>query len=183
VAQVLLHRDTNFSALLELLNGERVRVQKALRVIGWPDSQSDIYAQLSRMSHPSRMSAFLGRTLDFGAEPLKSLVAQQELAGVTHLILSEAAPEDNEARQEHWLFVGLTTFDLAISSLLDLYGAQSLECDWWPSLCISVFEGLAEANPAVKQQLLWYRLQRPNKKQSPIGEEIDHLLDSLQDPE
>jgi hypothetical protein len=64
-AQLLLQRDEKFATLLELLKGERVKTDSALKNIGWPCSQNDIYAQLSRMTHPSRISAFLGRTLDF----------------------------------------------------------------------------------------------------------------------
>jgi len=79
VAQILLHRDGDFSQLRELLEGERVKTGGGLTKIGWPDTQSDIYARLSTMTHPSRISAFLGRTLDFESEPLKSLIAQKIL--------------------------------------------------------------------------------------------------------
>ncbi len=127
VAQILLHRDADFSTLLELLKGERVHVAAALKQIKWPDSQNDLYARLSRMTHPSRTSAFLGRTLDFDCEPLKSLAARQDIAGVAGVILWQGASESKEARQERWVFVALTTFDLAISSLFTLYGAHALE--------------------------------------------------------
>jgi hypothetical protein len=100
VAQILLRSDEDFSKLLELLKGERVHVQDALKRIGWPDSQNDLYARLSRMTHPSRTSAFLGRTLDFESDPLKSLVAKQDIAGVAAVILSQGARESKEARQE-----------------------------------------------------------------------------------
>jgi hypothetical protein len=40
-----------------------------------------------QMTHPSRMSAFLGRTLDFEREPLKSLVTRKDVGGVAHVIL------------------------------------------------------------------------------------------------
>jgi len=102
VAQVLLHRDTDFSTLLELLRGERIHVGGRLKEIGWPDSQSDIYALLSRMAHPSRTSAFLGRTLDFESEPLKSLVAREDITGVARVILWQGARENEEAQAERW---------------------------------------------------------------------------------
>ena len=44
-AQLLLQRDEDFSVLLDLLQGERVTAA-ALKRIGWPDSQDDIYARL-----------------------------------------------------------------------------------------------------------------------------------------
>jgi hypothetical protein len=65
VAQLLLQLDENFSTLLELLKGEQVKTGSALKKINWPASQGDIYARLSQMTHPSRISAFLGRTLEF----------------------------------------------------------------------------------------------------------------------
>lgn len=112
--------------MLELLKGETVKTHIALQKIGWPFSQSDIYARLSRMTHPSRRSAFLGRTLDFETEPLESLVAQRDIAGVAHVILWQGARENEEAQRERWAFIALNTFDLAISSLRTLYGASAL---------------------------------------------------------
>jgi len=164
VAQILLRRDTDFSTLFELLKGERVHVGDALKQIGWPDSQSDIYALLSRMTHPSRTSAFLGRTLDFEGEPLKSLVARQDLAGVAGIILWQGARENEEAQQERWVFVALNTFDLAISSLFTLYGSRAPDSYWWPDKCISQFEDLAENYLSMKQNLLWFRLAWPHSK-------------------
>jgi hypothetical protein len=132
VAQVLLKRDEDFATLLELLKGERVKMDDALEKIHWPHSQSDIYARLSRMTHPSRTHAFLERTLDFETEPLKSLVSSKDIAGIASEILWGAAHESEEAREELWAFIALNTFDLAISSLFDLYGAAATEAEWWP---------------------------------------------------
>ena len=181
VAQVLLRRDTNFTALLELLKGERVHVGDALKQIGWPDSQSDIYALLSRMTHPSRTSAFLGRTLDFESEPLKSLVARKDLAGIAGIILWQGAREDEEAQQERWVFVALNTFDLAISSLFTLYGEGAPDSHWWPIKCVSQFEDLAENYPSMKQNLLWFRLPWQHSKESEVERMIGDILNEGDD--
>ena len=154
-AQVLLHRDdADFSTSIDLLKGERIKTDSALTQIGWPASQYEIYAQLSRMTHPSRISAFLGRTLDFESEPLKSLFGQLDIAGVAHVLLWQAASESEEARQERWMFIALSTFDLAVSCLRALYGEQAPEQEWWDQVCISTFESLAESNPRIKNGLL-----------------------------
>jgi hypothetical protein len=50
--------------------------------------------------------------LDFESEPLKSLVAQDDFAGVASVLLWTAAPRDEAALQELWVFVALNTFDL-----------------------------------------------------------------------
>jgi len=175
VAQLLLHRDQDFSTLLELLKGERVKTDDALRKIHWPTSQSDIYARLSQMTHPSRISAFLGRTLDFESEPLKSLVARKDIAGVARVILWMGAREDEEARQERWIFVALNTFDLALSSLFTLYGERAPDSHWWPHECISQFEALAETYPSMKRNLLWFRLPWTHSKYS----EVERLLGDI----
>ena len=168
VAQILLHRDRDFTTLLDLLKGERVHVAKALKQIGWPDSQDDIYALLSRMTHPSRMSAFLGRTLDFESGPLKSLVDREDIAGVASVILWQGARENEEAQRERWVFVALNTFDLAISSLFTLYGEHAPERDWWSLPCKREFEILAENHPSMKQNLVWYRFPWQHSKQSKV---------------
>jgi hypothetical protein len=107
VAQVSLHRDHDSGRMLQLLQGGRVKTDAALKAIDWPASQSDIYARLSQMAHPSRVSAFLGRMVDWESEPLKSLIARQDMAGIAHLLFWDAAPEDEEARQERWTFIAL----------------------------------------------------------------------------
>jgi hypothetical protein len=173
VAQLLLQRDNDFSTAIELLEGERVKVAAALKKIGWPDSQSDIYARLSQMTHPSRISAFLGRTLDFESEPLESLIAQKNIAGVAQVILWTGAREDEGARQERWVFVALNTFDIAISSLFTLYGAGAPDCQWWPYEYITIFEDLADNYPTMKKNLLWFRLPWQHSKYS----EAERLLD------
>jgi hypothetical protein len=178
VAQILLQRDTDFSTLLELLKGECVHVGGALKQIGWPDSQSDIYALLSRMTHPSRMSAFLGRTLDFESEPLKSLVAREDIAGVAGAILWHGARENEEAQRERWVFVALNTFDLAISSLFTLYGEHAPERDWWSLQCKREFENLAENYPSMKQNLVWYRFPWQHSKQSKVESLIANSISS-----
>ena len=167
-AQLLLQRDEKFATLLELLKGERVKTDSALKNIGWPCSQNDIYARLSRMTHPSRISAFLGRSLDFETEPLKSLVAQQDIAGVAHVILWQGARENEEAQRERWAFIALNTFDLTISSLRTLYGASAPGRDWWRSQSISQFEALADEYPRSKQGLLWFRLNWPHSQYSEL---------------
>jgi hypothetical protein len=171
-AQLLLQRDERFATLLELLKGERVKTDRALKSIGWPNSQSDIYARLSRMTHPSRINAFLGRMLDFESEPLKSLVAQQDIAGVASVILWQGARENKEAHHQRWAFVALNTFDLAMSSLRTLYGAAAPERSWWSSQSISEFEGLAEDNPGIKQDLLWFRLNWPHSQYSQLDRSL-----------
>lgn len=143
-AQVHLHRDANFSVLLEVLKGERVRTDDALKAINWPAGQNDMYARLSRMTHPSTTSAFLTRTLDFEGEPLKSLIAQKDIAGVAGIISWQSSREDDEARCQRWAFIALNTFDVAISSLFTLYGTAAPECGWWNPESISLFEDLAE---------------------------------------
>jgi hypothetical protein len=178
VAQILLQRDADFSVLLELLKGERVRVASALKQIGWPDSQSDIYARLSVMTHPSRTNAFLGRTLDFEIDPLKSLIQQKDTAGVAGVILWQGAPKNQEARQERWVFLALNTFDLAVSSLFTLYGSRAPECEWWQRGCISEFEDLAERYPSMKPELLWFRLAWPHSKQSQVERKIEEILNA-----
>jgi hypothetical protein len=141
VAQIVLRRDTDSSALLELLKGEAItpggEKKGSLKDIGWPALQSDIYARLSKMTHPSRISAFFGRTVDFESEPLKSLVAQKDLAGIAGIILWRGARESEEAQQERWIEVALNTFDIAISSLLTLYEENAPESHWWRLSCIS----------------------------------------------
>jgi hypothetical protein len=156
VAQLLLHRDLDYSLLLELLSGERVKTDAALKKINWPSSQSDIYARLSQMTHPSRISAFLGTTLDFETEPLKSLVTRQDIAGVASVILWTGAREDEKAREERWVFMALNTFDLAISCLFTLYAARAHESHWWPYEGIAKYEDLADNYPRMKKDLLWF---------------------------
>jgi hypothetical protein len=170
-AQVHLHRDVEFSVLLEVLNGERIRTDDALKTINWPVGQSDIYARLSRMTHASRTSAFLGRTLDFEEEPLKSLVAQKDIAGVAGVIFWQASREDGEARRQRWAFIALNTFDLAISCLFTLYGSAAPEYGWWNLSCISLFETLAEQY-SMKQDLLWFRLPWKHSKESRMQKSI-----------
>jgi hypothetical protein len=181
VAQVLLQRDEDFSTLLELLKGEQVKTAAALKKINWPDSQSDIYARLSRMTHPSRIHAFLGRTLDFDTEPLKSLVAQQDIAGIANEILWGAALEGQEAHQERWAFIALNTFDLAISSLFTLYRERAPECEWWPCQGIPLLESVAETYPMIKQDLLWFRLVWPHSKRSELEISFDDIFNSDSD--
>lgn len=176
-AQVLLHRDdADFPTLLELLKGECIKTNHALKQIEWPASQNDIYAQLSLMTHPSRISAFLGKTLDFESEPLNSLFRKRDIAGVARFLLWQAASESEEAHQERWMFIALNTFDLAVSCLRTLYGEQAPEQDWWDQVCISIFESLAESNPRIKNGLLWFRLEWPHSKRSKLQKEIDHSL-------
>jgi hypothetical protein len=180
-AQLLLQRDERLATLLELLKGERVKTDSALKSIGWPSSQSDIYARLSRMTHPSRISAFLGRTLDFESEPLKSLIAQQDIAGVAHVFLWQGARENKEAHHERWAFVALNTFDLAISSLRTLYGASAPERGWWPGQSIAQFEGLAKDYPAIKQDFLWFRLNWPPSQHSALEKSLAGFFDGESD--
>jgi hypothetical protein len=176
VAQIHLHQDVDFSVLLEVLNGERIKTDGALKTINWPAGQSDIYARLSRMTHASRTSAFLGRTLDFEADPLKSLVAQKDIAGVAGVILWEASREDDEARRQRWAFIALNTFDLTISCLFTLYGAAAPEYGWWDLSCISLFEYLAEQY-SMKQDLLWFRLPWQHSKESRMQKNLREILD------
>ena len=178
VAQILLQRDTSFFNLLELLNGERVKVDDALKQIGWPRSQGDIYAQLSRMAHPSRTSAFLGRTLNFEVEPLKSLVTRKDLGGIARVILWQGGPESEEAQQERWVFVALNTFDLAISSLFTLYGASAPDRHWWQDASVSRFEELAENYPSIKENLLWCRLPWQHSKEGILAKMISSTLNA-----
>jgi hypothetical protein len=166
VAQILLHQDNDSTLWDVLKSDERVRIAEALKTIGWPCDQGDIYAQLSKMTHPCRTSAFLGRTLDFASEPLKSLVTRKDLAGMAGIILSQGGRESEEAQQERWVFVALNTFDVAMSSLLTLYGADSPEKHWWSLQCLSQFELLAEHYPHIKQNLLWFRLPWQHSKVS-----------------
>lgn len=182
VAQLLLQRD-DFSTLWELLKGERIQVGGALKKIGWPDSQNDIYAQLSRMTHPSRTNAFLGRTLDFESEPLKTLVERQDLAGVASLLLWQGAPEDQHTEHERWVLLALTTFDVAISSLFTLYGESAPEREWWDSQCIRTFEALAERHPSMKDELLWFRLSWKHSKLSRLERSLDELLNPKRESE
>jgi hypothetical protein len=175
-AQLLLQRDERFAELLELLNGEYVKTGNALRKIDWPCSQHDIYARLSLMTHPSRISAFLGRTLDFESEPLKSLVEQEDIAGIAHVLLWQGARENEEAHQERWAFIALNTFDLTISSLRTLYGASAPERDWWKSQSILLFKDLADRYPTIKQDLLWFRMSWPHSEHSKLERSLDDLF-------
>jgi hypothetical protein len=174
VSQILLQRD-EFSTMWELLKGERVHVADALEKIGWPRSENDIYAQLSRMTHPSRTSAFLGRTLDFQSEPLKTLTERKDLAGVASILLWKDEQERQDAGHERWVFLALNTFDVAISSLFTLYGAGAPEREWWDRSCIQTFKALAEHRPAMKGELLWFRLPWQNSKLSQLEQSIKRL--------
>jgi hypothetical protein len=178
VAQLQLQHDADFSALLDLLKGERVKMQPALKQVNWPASQSDIYARLSNMTHPTRISAFQGRTLDFESEPLKSLVARQDLAGIASVILWTGGREDDAARQDRWVFVALNTFDMAISSLFTLYGERAPESGWWRPNCISLFETLAENYPNMKHDLLWFRPDWPHSKLSKMEQDLRDLFNA-----
>ena len=131
------------------------------------------------MTHPSRTSAFLGRTLDFESDPLKSLVAREDLAGIAGIILWQGGPENEEAQQEQWVFVALNTFDLAISSLFTLYGERGPVSHWWRKLCISQFQDLAENYPSMKQNLLWFRLPWQHSKESAVEKMIHDTLNGL----
>lgn len=188
VAQVLLHQEARVESpgdrapwrieeryveVLSLLKGEQVKTDAALKKIGWPVSQSDIYARLSKLAHVTTTAAFLERTVDFESEPLKSLVARKDIAGVANLILRTGGREDDGARKERWVFVALNTFDFAISSLFTVYGARAPECQWWPCQCISQFEDLAEDSPGMKRDLLWFCLPWQHSKYS----EAERLLD------
>jgi hypothetical protein len=131
------------------------------------------------MTHPSRVNAFLGRTLDFESEPLKTLVSRKDSAGVAYMLLWQAAREDQYAEQERWVFIALNTFDVAISSLSTLYGKSAPEREWWDSTCIGTFETLAEQHPEMKGKLLWFRLPWEHSKSS----QLDRGLDDLFNPE
>jgi hypothetical protein len=76
------------------------------------------------------------------------------------------------------VFVALTTFDLAISSLLRLYGAQASKCMWWRQEYISLFVALAETYQSMKQDWLWFRLECSYAKQRPFYGELDRLINS-----
>ena len=60
-------------------------------------------------------------------------------------------PDENGGER----FFGLTAH---ISSLFVLYGERAPEREWWDSSCIRTFEVLAEHHPAIKGELLWFRL-------------------------
>jgi hypothetical protein len=128
------------------------------------------------MTHPSRTNAFLGRTLDFANDPLKSLIQQKDSAGIAGVILWQGAPENEGARQERWAFLALNTFDVAVSSLFTPYGSRAPECEWWQRAPISEFEDLAERYPSMKPELLWFRLPWPYSKQSQVERKIDEIL-------
>ena len=106
------------------------------------------------------------------------MVAQENIGGVARIILWEGARENEKAQQERWVFVALTTFDLAICSLFTLYGAQAPEREWWQRECISVFEGLAKRHPNMQQELLWFRLPWPYSKHSRLEIALDGLFNS-----
>jgi hypothetical protein len=175
VAQIFLQRG-DFPKMWELLKGERVNVSKALKEIGWPDSQDDIYSRLSLMTHPSRISAYLGRVIDFESEPLKTLTANQDLAGVASIILCEGRREDQNEEHERWVFLALNTFDVAISSLFTLYGERAPEREWWDSSCIRTFEALAEHQPAMRGKVLWFR--PPREHRSRLERSLSDLFNS-----
>jgi hypothetical protein len=178
-AQVRLQRDTDYSILTELLDGERIRIAGILKDIGWPDSQRDIYARLSNMAHPTITKAFLGKTLDLESEPLKSFVARKDLLGIANMILWHAAPESEKARQDRWVFVALNTFDLTVSSLFALYGPEAPERGWWGQFeRLATFEALAEQYPNMKAELLWFRLPWMHSKESEMKRDLDSLFNS-----
>jgi hypothetical protein len=207
VAQVFLHQEAKaeppsaptgwrieerYAEALNLLNGGRVKMGYALKKIGWPASQSDIYARLSKLTHVTAASAFAERAVNLEEDPvITSLIGRKDVAGVAAEILRRAAPESAEARQVRWEFVALNAFDVTISSLFTLYDleapkSRAPERHWWPSGCVALFEDLASSlpDPAIKQDLLWFRLEPrwAGSKQSRDEMEIGGWYNSDESP-
>lgn len=159
VAQVLFKKENDPTGVLEVLKGERVKIDLALKEIGWPCQQDDLYARLSKLSHPTRKSAYAERNVDFDKEPLKSLAAQNDLKRIAAELVLGGCAQSPDEKKKQWAFVALNTYDICISSLLSIYGESTHKRHFWSDANNQTFERIAEKHPEVKDYLLWFRLQ------------------------